>query len=100
MVRYVFQIKKRPRGDCHLPRPGPRREPLSNTSLAQPTRTVRVDQELLEEISELTSIEYRALCRAFVSEEKNLVLDIVKSALAENLDKTPGRRTLTFGPRR
>ena len=62
---------------------------MASTSLAQPTRTVRVDQALLEEISELTGIEYRALCRAFVGEEKNLVLDVVKTIVAENLDATP-----------
>jgi hypothetical protein len=39
---------------------------MASTSLAQPTRTLRVDEELLEELSELTGIEYRALCRAFV----------------------------------
>ncbi len=62
---------------------------MAETSLAQPTRTVRVDEELLEEISSLTGIEYRALCRAFVGEEKNLVLDVVKTAVAENLQGTP-----------
>jgi hypothetical protein len=38
----------------------------------------------LEEIAELTGIEYRALSRTFVGEEKNLALD-VKTAVAENL---------------
>ena len=65
---------------------------MATTSLAHQAhrqRTVCVENVLLEEISELTGIEYRALCRAFVSEEKNLVLDVVKLAVAENLDKTP-----------
>ena len=62
---------------------------MASTSLAQPTRTVRVDQALLEEISELTGIEYRALCRAFVGEEKNLVLDVVRAFVAENPKGTP-----------
>ena len=56
---------------------------MANTSLAQPTRTVGVDEELLEELSELTGIEYRALCRAFVGEEKNLALDVVKTPRRE-----------------
>jgi hypothetical protein len=45
---------------------------LIERSLAHPTRTVRVDQALLEEISELTGIEYRVLSSAFAGEEKNL----------------------------
>ncbi len=65
---------------------------MATTSLAHPAhrpRTVRVGNYLLEEISELTGIEYRALCRTFVGEEKNLVLDVVKTAVAENLQGTP-----------
>jgi hypothetical protein len=62
---------------------------VDNTSLAHLTRTIFVDQSLLEEISELTGIEYRALFRAFVGEEKNLALDVVKTAVAENPEGTP-----------
>ena len=35
-------------------------------------------------------IEYRALSRAFVGEEKNLALDVVKTAVAENPQGTCG----------
>ncbi|MDP8926626.1 MAG: hypothetical protein M3M97_06895, partial [Actinomycetota bacterium] len=62
---------------------------MANTSLAHRPRSVRVDEGLLEEISSLTGIEYRALWRAFVGEEKNLALDVVKTAVAENLKGTP-----------
>jgi hypothetical protein len=61
---------------------------VDNTSLAHPTRTIFVDEHLLEEIAELTGIEYRALSRAFASEEKNLALDVVKTAIAENPEGT------------
>jgi hypothetical protein len=61
---------------------------MASTSLAHSKRTVRVEEELLEEISELTGIEYRVLCRAFVGEEKNLALDVVKMAVDENLQGT------------
>ena len=57
--------------------------------LAHPRCTVRVDHLLLEEIAELTGIEYRVLSSAFISEEKNLVLDVVKRAVAENPEGTP-----------
>src|SRR4051794_24242427 len=62
---------------------------MAAKSLAHPTRTVRVDPALLEEISELTGIEYWALSSAFVGEEKNLALDVVKTTVAENLSATP-----------
>ena len=62
---------------------------MDSTSLAHPTRTVFVNQRLLEEIAELTGIEYRVLFRAFVGEEKNLALDVVKTAIAENPQGTP-----------
>ena len=58
-------------------------------SLAHPTRTVFVDARLCEEISELTGIEYRVLSSAFIGEEKNLALDVVKTAVAENPQGTP-----------
>ena len=58
-------------------------------SLAHPTRTIFVDEHLLEEISELTGIEYRVLSSAFAAEEKNLALGVVKTAAAENPQGTP-----------
>jgi hypothetical protein len=61
---------------------------VTERSLAHPTRTVFVNQRLLEEIAKLTGIEYRALSRAFASEEKNLALDVVKTAIAENHEGT------------
>jgi hypothetical protein len=57
---------------------------MDNTTIAHPTRTVFANQRLLEEIAELTGIEYRALSRAFAGEEKNLALDVVKTAVAGN----------------
>ena len=62
---------------------------MDNTSLAHPTRTIFCDDHLLEEIAELTAIEYRVLSRAFAGEEKNLALDVVKTAVAENPQGTP-----------
>ena len=62
---------------------------MDNRSLAHPTRTIFVDERLCEEISELTGIEYRVLSSAFAGEEKNLALDVVKTAVAENLEGTP-----------
>jgi hypothetical protein len=62
---------------------------VDNTSLAHRTRTIFVDERLCEEISELTGIEYRALSRAFAGEEKDLALDVVKTAVAENPQGTP-----------
>ncbi len=63
---------------------------MDNTSLAHPTRTnFFCDDQLLGEIAELTGIEYRALSRAFAGEEKNLALDVVKTAVAENPQGTP-----------
>jgi hypothetical protein len=61
---------------------------LIKRSLAHPTRTIFVDEPLCEEIAELTGFEYRALSRAFVGEEKNLALDVVKTAVAENPEGT------------
>ena len=58
-------------------------------SLAHPKRTVRVDQALLEEIAELTGIEYRVLSLAFAGEEKDLALDVVKTAIVKNPHGTP-----------
>ena len=59
-------------------------------SLAHPTRTVFVDARLCEELSELTTgIEYRVLSSAFAGEEKNLALDVVKTAVAENPQGAP-----------
>ncbi len=62
---------------------------MDNTSLAHPTRIVFVDTRLCEEIAELTGIEYRVLTSAFVGEEKNLTLDVVKTAVAENPQASP-----------
>ena len=61
---------------------------MAESSLAHSTRPVFVDQRLLEEIVELTGIENRALSRAFVGEEKNLALDVVKKVVAENPEST------------
>ncbi len=63
---------------------------VDKKSLAHTARTgVRVDEELLEEISELTGIGYPALKRAFAGEPKDLALDVVKTAVAENPQGTP-----------
>lgn len=62
---------------------------MDKRSLAHPARTVRVDEQLLEEISELTGIEYRVLSSAFAGESRDLALDVVKSLVAENLGATP-----------
>jgi hypothetical protein len=70
-------------------RPTERTNTVDTTSLAHPTRTIFCDEQLFGEISELTGIEYRALSRAFVGEEKNLALDVVKTVVAENPKGTP-----------
>ena len=62
---------------------------MDNTSIAHSTRTAFVDTRLCEEITELTGIEYRVLSSAFPGEEKNLALDVVKTAVAENHQGTP-----------
>lgn len=62
---------------------------MDNTSLAHSTRTAFVDTRLCEEITELTGIEYRVLSSAFAGEEKNLALDVVKTAVAKNPQGTP-----------
>jgi hypothetical protein len=69
---------------------------VDNTSLAHPTRTIFVDQHLCEEIAELTGIEYRVLSRAFVGEEKDLTLDVVKTAIAENPSGTSVVQKIAF----
>ena len=58
-------------------------------SLAHPARTVLADKWLLEEIAELTGIEYRVLYRVFADEEKELALDVVKTAVVKNPEGTP-----------
>jgi hypothetical protein len=80
-----------PAGASHTPGPGPQRKDstVDNTSLAHSTRTAFVDTRLCEEITELTGIEYRVLSSAFAGEEKNLALDMVKTAVAENPQGTP-----------
>ena len=62
---------------------------LIKRSLAHPTRTEFVDGCLLVVNSELTGIKFRALFRVFAGEEKNLALDVVKTAVAENPEGTP-----------
>ncbi len=57
---------------------------MDTRSLAHPSRTVYVDQRLCEEIAELTGISYRTLYLAFVGEQKNLALDVVKTAVARD----------------
>jgi hypothetical protein len=54
-----------------------------------PEVPARIDEDLLEEIAELTGIAYSALNRAFAGESKDLALDVVKTAMAENLEGTP-----------
>jgi hypothetical protein len=49
-------------------------------SLADTGRTVRIDEDLLE----LTGIAFWALNSAFAGESKDLALDVVKTAVAEN----------------
>jgi len=63
-------------------------EAVDSKSLAHPTRTVFADKQLLEEIAELTGIEYRVLSKVFVGEEKNLAIDVVKTTVAENPEGT------------
>ncbi len=58
-------------------RPTERMPTVDERSLAQAARPVRVDEELLEEISELTGVSYRALNSAFAGEPKDLALDVV-----------------------
>ena len=55
---------------------------MAKDSLVQPLRTIFVDERFCEEVSELTGIEYPALYSAFVGEEKNLVLDVIKTGVA------------------
>ena len=62
---------------------------MDKKSLAHPTRTVCVDHALCKEIAQLTGIEYRVLSSAFAGEEKNLALDVVKTAVAQNPSGTP-----------
>ncbi len=57
---------------------------MDERSLAHPAHRVRVDKELLEEISELSGIAFWALNRAFAGEPRDLALDVVKTAVAEN----------------
>ena len=58
-------------------------------SLAHPTRTIVCDDQLFGEIAELTGIEYRALSSVFADEEKNLALDVAKTAIVKNPQGTP-----------
>lgn len=56
-------------------------------------RTAFVDEPFIEEISELTGIEYRTLTAAFTGERRDLALDTVKTIVSENLDATPAAWT-------
>lgn len=62
---------------------------MDNKSLAHPLRTVFVDEDLCEQVAGLTGISYRTLYSAFVGEQKNLALDLVKTVVAENPQGTP-----------
>ena len=62
---------------------------MDKKSLAHSPHAVRVDKDLLEEISELTGIAYSVLNRAFAGESKDLALGVVKTAVAENPSGTP-----------
>ena len=62
---------------------------MDSTSLAHPKRTVRVDQALLEEVAELTGIDYRVLPSTFAGEKKDLALDVIKTSVAKNPEGTP-----------
>jgi hypothetical protein len=62
---------------------------VDSIRIAHSKRTIFVEHHFCEEISELTGIEYRILISAFAGEEKNLALDVVKMAVAENLTGTP-----------
>ena len=65
---------------------------MDSKSLTQP-RTAFVDEPFIEELSELTGIEYRILNAAFTGERTSLAHDVVKTIVAENLDATPAART-------
>ena len=62
---------------------------MDTRSLAHPTRAIFVDEQLCKEVSNLTGIEYRVLSRAFAGQEKDLALDAVKTAIADNPKGTP-----------
>ncbi len=62
---------------------------MTERSLAHPTRTIFCDDQLCEALAELTGIECRVLSRAFVGEEKNLALEVVKTVVAGNPQGTP-----------
>jgi len=64
-------------------------EAVDTKSLAHPTRTIFTDDRFFEEVSELTGVTFGALHRAFVGKEKNLALEVVKTAVAENPHGTP-----------
>jgi hypothetical protein len=70
-------------------RPTERTNTVDTRSLAHPTRTIFVDERLCKEIAQLTGIEYRVLSSAFAGEEKDLALDVVKTAVAENPQGIP-----------
>ena len=61
---------------------------MDKKSLAHTAHPFRVNHALLEEIAELTDIEYQTLSRAFRGKVKNLALDVVKTAVTENPEGT------------
>jgi hypothetical protein len=62
---------------------------VDNASVALTGRSRSADPGFFRKVLELTDIEYRVLSSAFAGEEKNLTLDVVKTAVAENLQGTP-----------
>jgi len=62
---------------------------VDSKSLAQDGRPRFVGPEFCRELSELTGIELGVLNLSFAGELTNTALDVVKTVVAENLDKTP-----------
>ncbi len=61
---------------------------MDTKSLAH-SGTAFVDEPFIQELSELTGIEYRTLNAAFTGERTGLALDTVKTIVVEHLDATP-----------
>lgn len=64
---------------------------MTERSLAHFKRTICVNKNLLEEISELTGLEYRVLSSAFAGEEKDLTFDVVKMVIVKYPQGNPER---------
>ena len=62
---------------------------MDGKSLAHEGLSRFVDPGFCLELSELTGIELGTLSSAFAGERRNIALDVVKTVVAENLDKTP-----------